>query len=96
MTEKEALRILGDTTLCTPLGQASFVAIEAIKKLQQYEEIGTVSECREAVEKQRAKNLIHAKGDLFSSFINHCPICGEIIAGLEISNYCHKCGQRLE
>ena len=36
MTENEAIRILGDLTLCTPLGQAAFVGIEAIKKLKEY------------------------------------------------------------
>lgn len=46
MTENEALRILGDTTLCSPLGQAAFVGIEAIKKLKLYREIGTVEEIK--------------------------------------------------
>lgn len=106
MKDSEAIRILGDTTLCTPLGQAAFIGIEAIKELQKYKEIeteireqylanvdikklmqyfietifkdekherfcvltnedammweeyqsiGTVEECQEAVEKQRAK-----------------------------------------
>ncbi len=50
MTENEAIRILGDTTLCTPLGQAAFVGIEAIKEVQQYRAIGTVEEFREAAE----------------------------------------------
>lgn len=39
MTEKEAIRILGETNLCTPLGQAAFVGIESIKKLRQYRSI---------------------------------------------------------
>lgn len=56
MTENEAIRILGDITLCTPLGQAAFVGIEAIKAIQQYRAIGTVEECREAMERQREKN----------------------------------------
>lgn len=41
MKDSEAIRILGDTTLCTPLGQAAFVGIEAIKKLQKYQKIET-------------------------------------------------------
>lgn len=40
MTEKEAMRILGDTTLCSPLGQAAFRVIECMKELQGYREIG--------------------------------------------------------
>ena len=53
MTEKEAMRMLGDTTLCTPLGQAAFVGIKAIKEIQQYLAIGTVEECLEAMERQK-------------------------------------------
>lgn len=30
-------------------------AVKALKEIQQYREIGTVEECREAVEKQKAK-----------------------------------------
>lgn len=39
---------------------ADGVAIEALKEIQQYREIGTVEECREAVEKQKSKK--HTKG----------------------------------
>jgi hypothetical protein len=39
MNKSEVLRILGDTTLCTPLGQAAFSAIEAVKKLTEYEDL---------------------------------------------------------
>lgn len=49
MTENEAIRILGDTTLCMPLGQAAFVAIESMKKLQQYQAIGTVEQIKKLV-----------------------------------------------
>lgn len=37
------------------------LAIEALKEVQQYREIGTVEECREAVEKQKAKDMITAR-----------------------------------
>ena len=36
-------------------------AIYALKEVQQYREIGTVEECREAVEKQKAKDMITAR-----------------------------------
>ena len=74
MTENEAIRILGDTTLFSTLGQAAFVGIEAIKKLQQYRAIGTVEECREAVEKQRAINptFVLNFGDFESLFACEC------------------------
>lgn len=35
--------------------EACKVAIEALKEIQMYREIGTVEECREAVEKQKPK-----------------------------------------
>ena len=52
------------------------VAISALKEVQQYREIGTVQECREAVEKQKAKNPRDIEYD-YSYFI--CPTCGEAI-----------------
>ncbi len=33
--------------------------MELSKELNQYREIGTVEECREAMEKQRAKKITH-------------------------------------
>ena len=41
-----------DDTECD-FGQALTSAISALKEIQQYREIGTVEECREAVEKQK-------------------------------------------
>lgn len=32
MNKQEAIRILGETKLCSPLGQACFVGIEALEK----------------------------------------------------------------
>ena len=32
MNKQEAIRIFEETTLCSPIGQAAFVAVEAIKK----------------------------------------------------------------
>lgn len=38
------------------VAMATRLAIQALKEVQQYRAFGTVEECREAVEKQRAKN----------------------------------------
>ena len=46
-------------------------AIKALEEIQQYREIGTVEECREAVEKQKAKNPVKDK-----YHHNCCPNCG--------------------
>ena len=63
MTPEEAIeRIEDHMEFCRvkyPKGvytlEALNMAIEALKEIQQYREIGTVEECREAMEKQKAE-----------------------------------------
>ena len=66
-------------------------AIEALKEVQQYRDIGTVEECREAVEKQKPKKpvLRNDNGKLRKS----CPVCGCFFSPL--SRSCPKCGQAI-
>ena len=69
------------------------MAIEALKEVQQYREIGSVEECREAVEKQKPKKP-HRNYKKFSGLwckcgwylgqkqcldIKYCPNCGQAI-----------------
>ena len=65
--------------------QAILIAAQAFKELQQYREIGTVEECREAVEKQKPKKCV------IDSCPDHthykCPSCGKI----HLSRYKHGC-----
>lgn len=68
-------------------------AISALKEIQQYREIGTVEECREAVEKQKVKKpeVIDQDFDYYK-----CPVCGEYIWATDNINdhkYCLNCGQ---
>lgn len=78
------------------------MAIEALKEIQQYREIGTVEECREAVEKQTQKKCA------IDSCPDHthykCPSCGQIELSIykhgfprlgRITKYCENCGQAL-
>lgn len=67
-------------------------AIKALEEIQQYKEIGTVEECREAVEKQKAKKpvLRNDNGKLRKS----CPVCGCFFSPL--SRSCPKCGQAID
>jgi len=59
---------------------------------EEYKSIGTVEECWEARERQRGKKRVLDSYCGFNSY--ECPVCGtEPVGG---SNYCHKCGQRLE
>lgn len=59
-----------------------------------YHEIGTVEECREAVERQTPQKVITYK----ESNIADCPICGAIVRGINkpFGDYCSKCGQKLD
>lgn len=71
-------------------------------ELDAYKEIGTVEECREAVEKQTQKKCI------VDSCPDHthykCPACGKIELSIykhgfprlgRITKYCENCGQAL-
>ena len=75
------------------------IAISALKELQQYREIGTVEECREAVEKQKAKYI-----KIESYCPAYCPTCRfELSESLGDGYYeyfvnlsrCPKCGQKI-
>lgn len=101
MTENEAIEALRliNTSRVHPfysweeMAEVRDIAISAIKEIQQYREIGTVEECREAVEKQKAKKpeVIDQDFDYYK-----CPVCGEYIWATDNINdhkYCLNCGQ---
>ena len=64
---------------------------KAIKEIHKYRAIGTVEECREAVEKQKPKKPIlrNDNGRLRKA----CPVCGCFFSPL--SRSCPKCGQAI-
>ena len=72
MTENEAIRDLQylieeysayppETGVSATVGSLQY-CITALKEIQRYREIGTVEECREAVEKQNPKKPVWKKG----------------------------------
>ena len=78
------------------------MAIAALKEIQQYREIGTVEECREAVEKQKPKKCDVTK-DNFRIYYK-CPTCNHCLRveynhgswmGKKSKN-CSKCGQAIQ
>ena len=65
-------------------------------ELDQYRKIGTVEECRKAVEKQKPKNPRDIEYD-YSYFI--CPTCGEgiyVSDNFESHKFCLNCGQAIK
>ena len=101
MTENEAIEALRliNTSRVHPfysweeMAEVRDIAIKALKEIQQYREIGSVEECREAVEKQKAKKpeVIDQDFDYYK-----CPVCGEYIWATDNINdhkYCLNCGQ---
>ena len=101
MTENEASVILNAELIhhseVSIFYEALSKAIKALEVVQQYRQIGTVEECREAVEKQIAKKVKSISpvkdGDSYVGLIGRCPCCGDILE--EDTVYC-DCGQRLD
>lgn len=103
----EALKAINKYNYLTYI--ADGVAITALKEIQQYREIGTVEECREAVEKQKAKkpdiytdtrNMVDLHGNVYAEQANVylCPTCESFIGyvGNNIFHYCPVCGQAID
>ena len=84
-------------------------AIKALEEIQQYRKIGTVEECREAVERQKPQKpkdslkidpVIDENGayvDADTTVYLLCPNCGEMV-GIDqnVDKVCHECGQPID
>lgn len=111
MTENEAIEELQNSIelakMCTQNYerkreiQGYEMAIKALEEVYQYRAIGTVMECREAVEKQTAKKPDY-EGDgysdgqlVYDTWI--CPCCGQHYeVDCDRYDYCPNCGQRID
>lgn len=80
-------------------------AIKALEEIQQYRSIGTVEECREAVEKQRAIKPIMKTDDgveRINGLNAYCPLCGRELTDRipfdkkDFYFHCLNCGQKLD
>lgn len=88
--------------------EALDVAIKALEEVQQYHQIGTVEECREAVEKQIAKkpefvdtrfmhNGKHISDGCQLQKCYKCPNCNQHIFHVwDDELYCKYCGQHID
>jgi hypothetical protein len=78
------------------------MAIKALEEIQKYRAIGTVEECRVAVEKQTARKGIREKIKKgYNRGMHHyyCPVCyekGDLRNKYNVGSYCSDCGQKLD
>ena len=78
--------------------EALDVAIQALEKVEQYRAIGTIEECRAAVERQNPRAAITEKEDNGIKKYT-CYACGRYMGwstGTLPARYCWKCGQKLD
>lgn len=71
---------------------------EWLEELKQYRAIGTVEECRAAMERQNPRAAIAEKEDTGTTKYT-CSACGRYIGwstGTLPARYCRKCGQKLD
>ena len=71
------------------------MGMDAIKEVQQYRAIGTVSEFRELKEKATAKKP-KLDGYYIDTGLFECPSCGRIQKILYQGFHCKECGQKLD
>ena len=111
MTENEAIKELETSIdlakMCTQNYerkneiQGYEMAIKALEEVQQYRAIGTVEECREAVEKQTAKKPTLIDYKKYANFVDNvdflqdaywCPNCKRVVRS---GSFCRDCEQKL-
>lgn len=87
---------------CEKCSVARDMAISALEEVQQYRDIGTVEECREARERQRAKKP-NIYGDGYDDEgkiiydMYDCPNCDKSYElDYEEYDFCPNCGQAID
>lgn len=112
MTENEAIKrveefglyhAIGDLPHSTLTVKAFEMAIKALQEIQQYRAIGTVEECQEARERQRAKKPNIITGKTEKDKLACCPICERNLDWTYDGfwrkgnpKYCSNCGQAID
>lgn len=103
MTNHEAAEIINDYSnfaedleSYTDINDARKMAIDALREIEEYQAIGTIEECREAREKQKAKKPRIHKVDEDAVYMKcpNCKLTTVLYNGME-PDYCPKCGQAL-
>lgn len=82
------------------MGQAIKVAVLALQDIRPYRAIGTVEECRAAVEKQKPKKIEYEGSSTQDGFTHYrmgkCPDCDRWYRNTDDIIYCSGCGQALD
>ena len=92
----ETIRANMPTSGYQMLRESLNMAVQAMEEIQQYRAIGTLEECKEAMEKQKVKPLEEKVNPNFPHLgkMYYCA-CG--VAYLEKgAKYCGNCGQRID
>ena len=107
MTEQEAIKEMIGASVMVLSNEKEFsssmrVAMKALEEIQKYREIGTVEECRAAVEKQTAKTPTY-EGDGYApdgTFVWDDWLCPHCESRFEVDyddyDYCPNCGQKID
>ena len=82
------------------VNEACRMGMKALQEIKRYREIGTVEECREAVERQRPKRPIKSDLDIEETVIGfyECPKCKGILCDIpgNRDKFCVECGQAIQ
>ena len=101
MTENEAIREFQNIRplsgmIPVRMAEAVDTAIKALEEVQQYRQIGTVEECRAAVEKQTAAKPLGGM-DADGNDYAICRECSAILSDGEwFAQYCPECGKKVD
>lgn len=80
----------------------SLFGLNGFKELEEYKKIGSEEECREAMEKQKAKSPIlinykeYADKIANADFLQDSYLCPNCKTVLRSGSYCNRCGQKLD
>lgn len=110
MKEQEAIKELkslkeDDHRIYAEEYEALEIAIQTLAEIQEYRAIGTVQQCKEAVEKQETEEVcnMHRSEDEADivcygedALFGRCPCCTSFNNSLWNNNFCGECGQKLD